>query len=287
MLPKINIAICGPLSGPRSAYGEILIKESTNLVKRNNINIRYFDDHADPIQAVKIAHLITNEGFHIVLGHFNSFCSLAVKDIYQNANIGFIAPLSTNSSLHFSHGGALFSPSDLEQENILKKLISANKKIISLSDDTNYANELNHQLKENFASIININDFLNNSNINISEYVCFLSGIHSNLIHTHILLRKKYKNINIICCDDCCIDEYFSALQNDANDFDYIITQHHGHRATLQKSFKYVELLLDNFPEINSYFELVGKDFGEFKFTESGRLQDAKWSLSKLDNFIH
>lgn len=282
----INVAICGPLSGIRKAYGELLIEETYYLKERDDINIEYFDDKADPDQAVKIANEIVSKKFDFVLGHFNSFCSIASKDIYQNAKISFISPLSTNSNLNFSIGGALFSPADNEQLMLFKSLKENGKKILSISDGSRYSSGLNLMFSEYIDQVVYTKDLINlNMEIDESDVIIFLSGIHSNLIDSHIYLRKKYKCIEILCCDDCSIDEYYFSLKKYVNDLDYIISQEGGHVNVLKKSIKYLNYLIDYFsPE--DYFYIIGKSIENYEFHDNGRINNAKWGIYKLQNFI-
>jgi len=281
---KVNIAVCGPLTGPRSAYGDMLKAECKHL-SQANVSLQHFDDMANPKQAIAVAHAIIAKQFDVVIGHFNSYCSLAVKDLYSRAKIGFISPLSTNPELTLEQGGALFCPSDDDQLLTLADQADiAGKTIYVLSDGSPYSKNLISHLGPNFPEEHILQTFEQFPAEAAKSSIMFLAGAHCNLVQPHIALRKAYPTLTIVGCDDCYIDEYFDSLSDVANQYDFVMGQANGHEGNLRNAVQYLNDVIHFIPNDTPFFDVIGQNTARYQFHANGRVTSAIWQLLPLQS---
>jgi hypothetical protein len=286
MKQKVNIAVCGPLTGPRSAYGNMLVSECERL-HQVNVRLKHFDDWADPEQALRVADTVIDEQFDVVIGHLNSYCSLAVKDHYFDAHIGFISPLSTNPNLTFEQGGALFCPSDDDQLKALQQVAKRdNKQIYALHDNSHYSENLISHLGLQFPKKRTFDNAEKFPAEMANNSIVFLAGAHCNLTKPHKTLREAYPELIIVCCDDCYIEEYFDNLAPEINLKDFVIGQRKGHLGNLRQSVGYLHDLVNLVPDDIRLFDFIGKNFGNYTFKTNGRLANATWQLLPITSLI-
>ena len=103
---NIRIGLAAPLSGNAAQYGEmmrrgVLLKiEEVNRaggIGGQQVELVAGDDAGDPREAATIAMKLSSDAsISIVIGHFNSSCSLAGKPIYARAGVVELSPGSTN-----------------------------------------------------------------------------------------------------------------------------------------------------------------------------------------------
>ncbi|MEK7482924.1 MAG: ABC transporter substrate-binding protein [Planctomycetota bacterium] len=102
----ITIGVAGPFTGSGAVYGE-MIKAATELaleqineaggINGNKVLAEFGDDQGKNDQANSVAKkLASNPNISIVIGHFNSTCSLAGKPIYKQYGVVEFSPGSTN-----------------------------------------------------------------------------------------------------------------------------------------------------------------------------------------------
>jgi branched-chain amino acid transport system substrate-binding protein len=103
---NIRIGLAAPLSGNAAQYGEmmrhgVLLKiEEVNRaggIGGQQVELVAGDDAGDPREAATVATKLSSDAsISIVIGHFNSSCSLAGKPIYARAGVVELSPGSTN-----------------------------------------------------------------------------------------------------------------------------------------------------------------------------------------------
>ncbi|MGH7143086.1 MAG: ABC transporter substrate-binding protein [Planctomycetota bacterium] len=112
--PEVLIGLACPLSGNQKEYG-VTIEGGVNLAveqlnadggisiqggPKKKVRIVAADDEASPDKALLAAQsLIDNPGIAVVIGHFNSSCSLAAQEKYARAGMVEFSPGSTNPDL--------------------------------------------------------------------------------------------------------------------------------------------------------------------------------------------
>ena len=93
-----RVAIVGPFSGPRAAWGRLL----TDAIGLADRGVRWVlrDDRGDPCQAQRRAdEIVLDGGYSAVLGHFNSHGARAALPRYRDAGIACMLPLATAPGL--------------------------------------------------------------------------------------------------------------------------------------------------------------------------------------------
>lgn len=106
----VRIAVCGPMTGSAAAFGE-MIKNAAKLKekeindaggitvdgKKMMVEAVIFDDKGDTTEATNVARKVaSDDSLTLVIGHFNSTCSLAAKEEYNRVGIVEFSPGSTN-----------------------------------------------------------------------------------------------------------------------------------------------------------------------------------------------
>ncbi len=102
----IKIAVAGPFSGSAAAYGEMVKKGATLKAEEINagggiqgrrVKLVFGDDGGDPKDAATVAtRFASDPTVPVVIGHFNSSCTLAGKPIYRDRGVVQLSPGSTN-----------------------------------------------------------------------------------------------------------------------------------------------------------------------------------------------
>ena len=101
-----QVAVAGPFTGNSAAFGEMIKRGSQLKAKEINdaggingikLKLNFQDDEGRSTVAGNVAtNIATNPKFLAVVGHFNSSCSLAGKEIYKRHGIVELSPGSTN-----------------------------------------------------------------------------------------------------------------------------------------------------------------------------------------------
>lgn len=103
---EVRVAVAGPFTGTAAAFGEMIERGAELKAKEINeaggINgmkliLQFGDDAGTDKEAKLVAtRFATDKRILAVVGHFNSSCSLAGKDIYKDKEIVQLSPGSTN-----------------------------------------------------------------------------------------------------------------------------------------------------------------------------------------------
>lgn len=100
------VGVAGPFTGDGAQYGEMIRKGAE--MKRDEINkaggingyfleLEFQDDKGDPKEAANVAQKLGSDPRVLaVIGHFNSSCSLAGKEVYKAMGVLELTPGSTN-----------------------------------------------------------------------------------------------------------------------------------------------------------------------------------------------
>ncbi|MCC7263891.1 MAG: ABC transporter substrate-binding protein [Candidatus Latescibacteria bacterium] len=108
----LRIGVAGPFTGSGAMYG-VMIRNAATLaleeanaaggIKGRTVEAEYGDDEGKNDKAVTVARkFATDQNICMVIGHFNSTCSLAGKPIYRDAEVVQFSPGSTN--IHVCEG---------------------------------------------------------------------------------------------------------------------------------------------------------------------------------------
>ena len=100
--PVIKIAIFEPFTGvdAKDAAAEVEGMELANELFQNVLDSRVelvkFDNKSDPVESVKAAQAIAEEGFSMVLGSYGNMLTIAASDTFRSAEIPAITATCTN-----------------------------------------------------------------------------------------------------------------------------------------------------------------------------------------------
>ncbi len=105
----IKIAVAGPMTGNSSDVGKQLENAARMKIEEINaaggidgkkVEMVVFDDKSDNGEAASVARQIAaDDSISIVIGHFNSRCTIAGRDEYNRKGIVEFTPASTNSTV--------------------------------------------------------------------------------------------------------------------------------------------------------------------------------------------
>ena len=100
------IGVTGPFTGDGAQYGEMLRMaaemkadeiNAAGGIKGFTLELEFQDDKGDPKEAANVAQKLgSNPKVLAVVGHFNSSCSLAGKEVYNSMGVLQLSPGSTN-----------------------------------------------------------------------------------------------------------------------------------------------------------------------------------------------
>ncbi|WP_432089368.1 FAD-dependent oxidoreductase [Streptomyces sp. bgisy095] len=146
MSEQVRIAVVGPFSGPRAAWGELL-RQSAQRYASPGLSWELHDDRGDAEWGVLRAGDITEDGgYAAVIGHFNSAGAEGALPLYRRAGLPAVLPLATRPGLLAGSGGdALrWCPDDLGQ---LRAIASAaarrgSRRLLVTHDDSDYGRRL-------------------------------------------------------------------------------------------------------------------------------------------------
>ncbi len=103
------VGIAGPFTGDGAQYGEMVRMaaemRADEINKAGGVNgvpleLELQDDKGDPKEAANVAQKLgSNPNVLAVVGHFNSSCSLAGKEVYKSMGVLQLTPGSTNVSV--------------------------------------------------------------------------------------------------------------------------------------------------------------------------------------------
>lgn len=111
----VRVAVVGPFSGPRAAWGELLEGAAS---AHDGVRWEFHDDRGDAIVARKVAEaVVADGGYALVVGHFNSAGARLALPVYRAAGLPLLLPLATGPRLLDGPAGTAlrWCPDDLAQ----------------------------------------------------------------------------------------------------------------------------------------------------------------------------
>jgi len=102
----IKIGVAGPFSGPAAAFGDMIrmgaelkiaeINDAGGIDGKKVVAV-FEDDRSDTTEAANVSRkLASDDSIKLVIGHFNSTCSIAGKQEYNRKGVVQFTPGSTN-----------------------------------------------------------------------------------------------------------------------------------------------------------------------------------------------
>ncbi len=206
------VAVVGPLTGPRAAWGELL---SAGIAASSQAAIRWatFDDRGDIGQArARATEVIAAGGFAAVIGHFNSLGAIEALPLYQDAGLAVVLPLATSPDIAGELAITL-SPDDNAQVTAIAAACAAAPdcdRIIVITDGTRYGRELAMRIRGHALLPVFIAD---DWPAELGGSAVVLAGVHHSV--AAIATRRPPGVRPVFVTDDCDVPE-FAELAGDS-----------------------------------------------------------------------
>lgn len=101
-----RVAVVGPFSGPRAAWGTLLDDAIAAVSGRAAVTWTRYDDQGDAeVAAARAREIVEDGGFAAVVGHFNSLGARAALPLYRDHGLPVVLPLATAPGLTAGAGG--------------------------------------------------------------------------------------------------------------------------------------------------------------------------------------
>lgn len=139
-----RVAVVGPFSGPRAAWGELLKRAAAT---HDGVRWDLHDDRGDASAARAAAETIVADGqYALVIGHFNSAGARAAIPVYRAAGLPVLLPLATAPRLLAGRPGTAlrWCPDDLAQLAELRSAIerAGHERVVVANDGSAYGTAL-------------------------------------------------------------------------------------------------------------------------------------------------
>lgn len=230
-IPDVRVAVVGPFSGPRAAWGRLL---TSAAARHPGVRWEFHDDRGDQVVAARIAAGVVTGGYAAVIGHFNSLGARASLPLYASAGLPVVLPLSTRPGLADGYRNAVqWCPDDLDQVAALR-LVAATHGVRRLGvrhDGTDYG----RGMAELFGGEADGDGLV----------VC---GTHHGSAARARELRADGFAGPLYFTDDCAVDE-FAELAGDAADGARVVRLTGGAQSFVDSAFDALVRFLDQ-PDI-------------------------------------
>lgn len=208
---ELLVGVSGPFSGPRMAYGELLMNAFTSVTFP--FQPVFEDDEACPEKAVVVAERMIDLGVKVVVGHFNSDCARLAGRLYDQKEIAFLMPASTDSNLCADTCGLRLCANDTQQVDAILawlKVEASNSKPVVWCDQSTYGERLAVQVISLVEGVVF--DISDNSQC---QSPVLLFARHDRVAHQVIAAKAAGFNGPFLACDDCSIGEFAEMLAHD------------------------------------------------------------------------
>ncbi|HET9643172.1 MAG TPA: ABC transporter substrate-binding protein [Burkholderiaceae bacterium] len=254
---RLKVAVVGPFSGPRSAYGALIREALAASAGRPGLQLQLWDDAALPAAARRVAGAIRNAGVDAVVGHFNSDCAHAAGAIYRNAGIPLLLPASTAMGLADGRHVFRLCGTEGQQADAMVRLLRtelASWAPAVWSDGSPYARRLRARLESaSGAPLLSVGaagdtvDERDRAIVYLGSHVAVMQRMREEA-PDHAAAR--------VCCDDCWIEEFRQA----AHQGTFICAPHAGYGELLQGALAIIErVMLTRQAEWADFFDDAGE----------------------------
>jgi hypothetical protein len=201
-LPRV--AVVGPLTGPRAAWGELLTDGVA--AARAPVSWVTFDDHGDVSQArARAAEVVADGSFAAVIGHFNSLGAIEALPLYRGASLPVVLPLATHPDLAGDYALRL-CPDDNAQAAAIAAACAASSwpnRIVVVHDGTHYGRELAERIRIAASLPATVHD---DWPARLDRSAVVLTGVHHGV--AAILSRRPPEAASVLVTDDCDVPEF-------------------------------------------------------------------------------
>jgi len=276
-LPIVGVA--APFSGPRSTYGNLLVK-SIEKMKPLSFDCIYGDDQAIPDKALDIAKIFIDSGVKAVIGHFNSECARSAGLLYAQNGIPFLMPASTAVGLCEETGAFRLCATDERQILSMKNWIqkAGYENVLLWSDNSIYGNNLLSMAIKIFKG--KGKQLFSDNQLNKFSSIIFF-GSHFQVNKKIIELRREGLVNCFLACDDCGIQEFYDMSKGyHENLFSIVPDPDYG--KLIQLSIK----MLEECDLKNSHQE-IKKSLDSLRLFHNNNFKYSSFKIIKVSNYIN
>lgn len=255
---ELKVAVVGPLSGPRAAYGQLIEATVAAFDRPAGLHLQLFDDRAQTDAALQAARAICEADCDVVVGHFNSDCAREVRPVYRAADIPLLLPASTAVGLPDGRHVFRLCADDWQQATAIAALVRARFAQFRLhywSDGSAYAKRL-HKLLEQalgyalipFAGHIGSSQAAQNAVVYLGSHVSIMKQMADE--------GDDGQGWVSICCDDCWIDEFRDSARSQT----YVCAPHASYGKLLEDALSIVRsVYLEQCAQMTQFFDASGE----------------------------
>jgi glycine/D-amino acid oxidase-like deaminating enzyme len=209
-----RVAVVGPFSGPRAAWGELL-RHAAARQTHPWLRWDFHDDRGDAAAGATVAAaVVARGGYDAVIGHFNSMGARAALPLYRAAGLPVVLPLATAPGLlDGSAGSALrWCPTDHGQAPALCADAAArgHRRLLVTDDGSEYG----ARLATVFTDLpgqppgLSVERPATDDGPPPPEAAIVVCGTHFGAARTVRRLRQTGFTGQLYVTDDCAVDEF-------------------------------------------------------------------------------
>lgn len=203
----VRVAVVGPFSGPRAAWGELLTDAVAAVTDSalDGLDWDFLDDRGDAAEAVaRAGEVVADGGFSAVVGHFNSGGARAALPYYRAAALPAVFPLATEPGLLTGYPGAALRlcPDDDGQARVLVRACGQRGDVYVVSDGSGYGDALATRVE----AVAGERAVRRGSPADVEGGSLVLCGAHhgvADLLRHHTFVADR-----VVVTDDCDIPEF-------------------------------------------------------------------------------
>ncbi|MFD4658716.1 FAD-dependent oxidoreductase [Kitasatospora sp. NPDC058444] len=277
-----RVAVVGPFSGPRAAWGELLEHAAA---AHDGVRWEFHDDRGDAIVAREVAETIAADGGHaLVVGHFNSAGARLALPVYRSAGLPLLLPLATAPRLLDGPAGAAlrWCPDDLAQLVELRSAVreAGHTRLAVVDDGGTYGAVLAQLLRGLPADGLRLVDVAEADAL----VVC---GTHVGAAREARARRAAGFPGTLYFTDDCAVDE-FPGLLGDAGGTASVVRLRGGAPAYVESTLATAAAVLTARPELTGTALLEAlRAHADRRFTPEGDPEPSAtgpgWEVVPLD----
>ncbi|WP_340377110.1 FAD-dependent oxidoreductase [Streptomyces sp. SS7] len=205
---EVRIAVVGPFSGPRAAWGELLTRAAADH-GGPGVVWEFHDDRGDAEAAERVARALTAQPEPVVravIGHFNSLGAARALPHYRQAGVPVLLPLATDPDLLASGGGGAlrWCPHDLGQPEAIRR--AARDLGIGPPAVVNDGSPYGRRLAERFVALSPEPEPAS------TGHALVVCGTHHGAADTARRLRADGHDGPLFFTDDCAVPEFADLL---------------------------------------------------------------------------
>lgn len=164
---SVRVAVVGPMTGEQAKQGKDMADGARLAVAEWNakggvlgrpVELLMGDDAQDPKQANSLANKMWTRGVVLVVGHYNSSCTIPASEIYNLRHMVMITPASTNPKVTDRGYKTLFRICGRDDQQGMvgaRYVVRAmpNAKVAVLHDKTTYGQGLADEFLKNYEQM--------------------------------------------------------------------------------------------------------------------------------------